>query len=779
MDNCKAFHDRDIVAICDYLVRYCRQHINGTPTISRQHAFAFYSFLPTLLVYIFGSPTQRGWIQTDTQPKQDESIRQLLSYEGDFLVALRTLSKDPDYTYEVISESIPNDVRRILTTGALQHLPRLYANCIKFVRNVSSNATDVRAAATRRSNIPASSAGEYKVKLNMYQFYLYYLVSVPTWPPLMPPPTTVPTPASAPRPLSTTLPSNTPFKSPLTYTSNTTIAPITAYPTAASHIPSLAKPPMPISKATNTSPSFLSSASKPATTTTNLPYQAPGRLRSIAKSCYYSLIENYMHAFIPSVVMPYAKCSSDIGSFFLDACVELWLRAAWVSPNQSLPREYMDCISLFVAYVVKGDLRRCTGRQPADTEYAMVYDTVREELYYLLSRLMLNWRRHDDFYQVMNLWYLWAAPWRLGSIKVSTDTAAESVMDRGWTDFVLENALFYFPPVDILLRRASTFNYVEKMRTENQVMAPANPLDPQSIAGHLRTVFKLVEVLATPQLMDVLEHIEAKLIKIHSETTGPLAKRQFNVHTLQIDELTKSEGVSYEEAAVWILCKQLVQLEDKPWEPIYLYVTNNARRAESLVKALEEMRRGIYFVRNTLKSPATKFQPAKPLLAKTTKNVKDLELALGRLQALFKTNETTPKSAIRSTIANALSGKKPSQRAGPSVYLLAGLSNGGFLTAEEREGVKNGKMRCTHASIPALGPRARYIVRSYESVTLVRWTLAIDGWLNHYYHRWVSPDSKYFPGSLTVRPLAAKVNMFYLISFWILSLLVLYIALWS
>lgn len=62
---------------------------------------------------------------------------------------------------------------------------------------------------------------------------------------------------------------------------------------------------------------------------------------------------------------------------------------------------------------------------------------------------------------------------------------------------------------------------------------------------------------------------------------------------------------------------------------------------------------------------------------------------------------------------------------------VAGLkSNNGFLSEQEREMILQGKMHCAHRNIPALGPRADEVVRSYELSVMVRWIVPADRWLN-------------------------------------------------
>ena len=63
---------------------------------------------------------------------------------------------------------------------------------------------------------------------------------------------------------------------------------------------------------------------------------------------------------------------------------------------------------------------------------------------------------------------------------------------------------------------------------------------------------------------------------------------------------------------------------------------------------------------------------------------------------------------------------------------MAGLKNGGFLTEEERQLVRQGQMRCSHENIPLVGPRAEEVVRSSELQFMVRWIIPFDRRMNKY-----------------------------------------------
>lgn len=59
MENSKAFLDRDVVAICEYITDYCQKHICSSPSLNIQNIRSFYTFLPELLVCLFGSPNAK------------------------------------------------------------------------------------------------------------------------------------------------------------------------------------------------------------------------------------------------------------------------------------------------------------------------------------------------------------------------------------------------------------------------------------------------------------------------------------------------------------------------------------------------------------------------------------------------------------------------------------------------------------------------------------------------------------------------------------------------
>lgn len=53
----------------------------------------------------------RGWVQTEVPAEHDASIVQVLKPDGPFVQGLVYLSKFPEYSYDVTTESLPVSTR--------------------------------------------------------------------------------------------------------------------------------------------------------------------------------------------------------------------------------------------------------------------------------------------------------------------------------------------------------------------------------------------------------------------------------------------------------------------------------------------------------------------------------------------------------------------------------------------------------------------------------------------------------------------------------------------
>ncbi|KAI7883288.1 hypothetical protein K492DRAFT_126632 [Lichtheimia hyalospora FSU 10163] len=476
MDLVKEFKTRSVPSACKLLNDYSNDLFLSPGSLSIDHAKTLHSALPAILTQIFGAPATRGWAQTEIPTEHDASIVQVLKPDGPFVQGLVYLSKFPEYSYDVATESLPDDVRKALAAGAIQYLPRLYTNCTYMEKRTSStNTTDIRTAATRQSTIfPRSSSGEYQIRFTTIQFYLFYITSVATWVPLMP---------SPPRPT----------------------------PVTQSHsIVNRMHPQQPITQ------------------------QEPIRVRSIVTGAYSDIIDLYLRHFIPCVTRGSGQQDflPNIGTFLLDACIELWLRTPWISFGQKLSAEYMHCITRFITFLV-----------------------------------------NDGYLQVISLWSIWAAPWRLGTTPRSFENETYRPIAEGWRLIILDNLLFYIPLVEIFLQPPV------QQQSQN---------DDTKIGGQLRIICRLINVLKAQELTQFLALSEQALVNIHKQRSHVSAIPSENNN--DAGDTLANKYFGDQKDAMWNCLKKtrddLVQLGGGTWAPPHLYIKEARSRAEPLTKTL-------------------------------------------------------------------------------------------------------------------------------------------------------------------------------------------------
>ncbi|KAI9313500.1 hypothetical protein BX666DRAFT_1977071 [Dichotomocladium elegans] len=697
MDLITEFQSRSIPNACSYLLEFCNFALASAGTPSVEHTKAFYSALPNILTTIFGAPSTKGWLQMETTADQDTAIKQLLRADGPFFQGILSLGKHQEYSYNVATESLPEDVQRVLATGGTQHLPRLYTGSVYLEERACTGKKDIRMAATQKSVIfPRPVSGEYRIKFNMVQFFLYYLISVPTWKPLTSP--------SIQQPSQMTQIRNhhVPHGLNLLHRSNTTVQP---------------------QAARNQQP----------------------HVRSIIQSAYNDVIQEYLRQLIPCVARSGQQdFVPRVSTFFLDAIVELWLRTPWIAMGQKLSAELMHYITLFVQYVVSGDLRRQGQQQSSiDTQYKMVYDSVREELYFLLSRLALNWSTEEGYLQVMNIWAVWAAPWRFGATPHSLEVNEYRPLAGGWSNVILDNALFYIPIVEIFLRRIATFTYAEpipQLPTLNPLQGPPQSVPPvqqpqqpdKKIGKQLQIIYRLINVLKEEGLREYLSLIEQAISAIHSESmrtnaTLTRAPMPVSIETIAVRYFGNQKGIVRERLKKTY--DELLQLGDGAWNPPNIYTTGAGPRTAALSTILEAIhqasvaRRRPPGIHVTAASQAQRQGQEFEELSKVAMKFSDI-FSLSPGTGDITTNTQGESSSFFSTLQNR---KREPKRSAPAEPIsLAGLIGTGYLSEEERKAVREGKMQCSSRNIPALGPRAEEVVRSYE----VRFMVYVDLWVN-------------------------------------------------
>lgn len=473
---------------------------------------------------------------------------------------------------------IQADVKKVLSSGAVQFLPRVYSNCSYLVTTSNNNSIDIRTAATRQSTlIPATIGGDRKIRFNMLQFYLYYFVSVATWPPL-------------PEPVQHTTPTtSTAF--------NRTATP--QYGTANR---------LPVTTTHNATTNSMINTTTTTTTTANnnnntsTPNAILGRVRSITLSAYDKVMKEYFTRFIP--IKSNTGYPHIIESFFFDACAELWIRTTWINTNSKLSAELMHYISSLIKYIVHHDLKQCLAGETSLIKD--IYMTLKDEIYTLISRLALNWSKHDSYIQVIELWCVWAAPWKLGAEIRSAEKMDYRPIQSGWCAFILDNLPYYFAIVDIFLERMSTFLYKDNVPSTTTTSAPTvvSYGDGGTISGQLRILYRLINVMKANGLVEYLGLIENSFLKVHPATSKTeyifkqLAQQSYGSDTL--DKTVQDKIIDAREL--------LGKLEgtEGVWKPKGLYSNDFSTRASSLVKTLGALNSSALARESTRTQPAEK-----------------------------------------------------------------------------------------------------------------------------------------------------------------------------
>ncbi|CEP13667.1 hypothetical protein [Parasitella parasitica] len=463
------------------------------------------------------------------------------------------------------------------------------------------------------------------------------------------------------------------------------------------------------------------SSSNAAATNSTLHYALPGITRSITLSVYGFVFQKYFDRFVP--INERNEFPQTVQTFFLDACIELWIRTTWVKAGKKVSFELMHYVTKFVRNVVRHDLRQALSNEKS--VYYVVYASVKEELFFMLSRLALNWSRSDDYLLVVELWAIWAAPWRIGAEPHSLETEGYLPITHGWAPFILDNIPSYYSIVDTFLQRASTFEYKDLIQQAGPVPSIT---DTGSIRGQLRILYRLINVFKAQGLVDFMSHVERGLEIFHSDAVNIMAANA-NSPFKQISKLCHRTDAHdrHVQEKIHKIYKLLVELDGggsgSVWKTKGLYGTEP--RSENLLKSL-----------NVLHNAALARQDASDLnksrqLKGTYDLLADTFNITGTTHLLNLNNDTATTTTIPSAAANITVQHRKYQ---PKIV---GLGEGGFLTLEEKLAIRDGKAVCSRDNIRAMGPRAETYVRSFEDPQLVRWSLQLDAELNNYYNRYV------------------------------------------
>ncbi|KAG2199981.1 hypothetical protein INT47_000331 [Mucor saturninus] len=720
MENSKPMKDQNAAATCQYFSKYCEMYINNVSVPTGKKVKSFHKTFPQLLVCMFGAPSKRGWIQTEMTPIQNKAIRDLLSVNGQFFQALIKLSAYPEYSFDIITDALPADVKKVLSIGSVHLLPKVYSNSTYIVSSSNSNATDIRATATRQATLlPSVMGGDRKIRFTMLQFYLYYFLSAPTWPPLS---------ASSPTPATTT-----------TATTNTFNSQIPRTPTSAYNAPK-----------TPTYGTSTYGTIRPTTSTATAPgqYLSPGVTQAIKLGVYSSLLDEYLQRMI-TIQPSDTSFPPFINSFLFDACMELWIRTTWIATNGKVNNDLMHYITVFVQYIVKHDIKQCFMDEKL--VLTRVYNDMKTELFMLISRLAFNWSKHDDYLNVLDLWSIWAAPWKLGATPRSSDNTEYNPITSGWSKFVLDNLPLYFFLVDVFLQRTSTFTYKEPLpsttatattTTSSAYTTPittSNFVENFTLSGQLRILCRINNLLKAKGLVEFLGLTEQALKQLkasaYSFTSDPF--KQLAWHVYNTDTMDKVVRQKISDTY-----KFLVALDgiNGIWNPKGLYAKNMAYRSDALLKTLNGMNTAasIFEAKGWGKQTASKLNKYAAQLKETSSNLhKTFKISNSLHQIVPESLDPTSKKPVVNTPPPAPTEKlmgKPVEKEAIKEAIIGPrcVGSGALLTQEEIRAVREGRAICSYDNIPAVGIRAKNYIRSYEIAPLVRWSIKTDAKINEH-----------------------------------------------
>ena len=377
----------------------------------------------------------------------------------------------------------------------------------------------------------------------MLQFYLYYFTSVATWPAL-PPQSTI----SLRSTNTTTRPTNTTIQPTDTTTRPTNL---TKRPTNTTLYPS------------HTSRSLTTPAS-------NANNAIPGKQRPLRDSPYKDVLTEYMKRLIP--VNANTGYFSAIKNFFLDACIELWIRTIWISKTTTKTHDFMECLKLFLGYIVSQDLKHCQHEEK--TMIADIYRRIKGELCTLISRLAINWRKDDSFLHVIEIWCIWSAPWKMGRPVQSSSPEHYDPLHTGWGDFIMDNLPFYFTLMDLLLQHTGTFQFKEEIKTMGFQ-------EGGTFRQELRMISRLCNVLSANGLVDFLGTVESAFLRLKNPKDKIF--KDISQKLYGSDEM-----VIKVHRTLTTVHQLLAELEGvkEAWKPSGLYAKDIRPRSDSLAKTL-------------------------------------------------------------------------------------------------------------------------------------------------------------------------------------------------
>lgn len=255
----------------------------------------------------------------------------------------------------------------------------------------------------------------------------------------------------------------------------------------------------------------------------------------------------------------------------------------------------------------------------------------------------------DVVFQVVKLWTLWAAPWRQVNDTNAYSKDTQLLTVDGWAYFVLDNALYYIPLVEIILQRTATFTFAENQTTFPTL--PARPttalhttsknISPTASNAQLQILFELFNVLNTDGITSFLAEVEECLSSLQARAAGGIAMVKNERSSRQAIESVSNKYFHRNEEIISKklnqILDQLLQLGGGSWKSPHLYTEKLVPRAEPLIKTFEALQQASQSKPDAIRSrgPSIYGLGGKP----RAEHIKEIQKAADLLKATFSVSD--------------------------------------------------------------------------------------------------------------------------------------------
>ncbi|KAF9361239.1 sphingomyelin phosphodiesterase 4, neutral membrane (neutral sphingomyelinase-3) [Mortierella sp. NVP85] len=459
-----------------------------------------------------------------------------------------------------------------------------------------------------------------------------------------------------------------------------------------------------------------------------------------------------------------------ISEFFIGTIVELWLgqndrtvdnRAIrYVQPGSDIA----DCMTTLIShlfahdispYVLGGDLVPSHVTDPsgksvlnlAGMARRSAYQYIRPQLYTFLELGLQFWPLDDAFPSLVDTWMTWITPWRYGR---RDPPATGDIVSAKWQPYVFDNFLFYTALLDI---------YLPRLSHPPQTTRPlGNRPAPMTLSKELRSINKVMKVFKAQNLKEILKVAEQAIVwpENFSDSSYTVFEAINEGGLGTAGSIRLDPTSAFLSSMVNVLQRQQQQLEGPQYKYEALFLVEGANRSkirmlltklgnavdvrqeklsalESKSKQAADQSVGWNAISSAINSvfaqPPPKAVPADPTVyERELKAIRDIMTLVGEVFDLFPTVVSSFEKQHQSTqeggsmlTAEELEALIPPLEEPDSPGLLG--------PGRQRRYAPRGLVRRPIDDIKGSGPRAEYLVLTYESETLVNLTRQAEEYL--------------------------------------------------